>query len=140
MNIKATKSRSSYALFLVLFTAFLTMQWTTAHIHLDEQHQHGGVQHQHQFEAHAHDFSKQYIVAIDLSHQASHANVIEFDHGYNLPKRVQQKNPAIVVAAAVIHPPRPFAQAGIKMPVLVDVSAYYFDRSVVSPRAPPQTS
>ena len=48
------KFRLNRAMLFVLVTAFLSMQWAPAHIHLAEHHDHGGSHHQHEVEAHAH--------------------------------------------------------------------------------------
>ena len=48
------KFQRSKTIFLVLVTAFLSMQWSPAHIHLAEHHNHGGGQHHHNIEVHVH--------------------------------------------------------------------------------------
>lgn len=90
MSVKKAKFSSNYLLRLFLVTAFLTMQWTPAHVHLSEHHEHDGLHHQHQTETHAHNLDNQSI-AIDVSnHQTSHANVIV--HDCNFPTQDKQKN------------------------------------------------
>ena len=137
MNIK--KSPSNYALLLLLATAFLTMQWTTTHVHLSEQHSHNGSHHQLQFEAHAHSLNDQ-TTTIDFSHQSSHTIIIEFGKEYGLSKKETQKIPLtfIVGAAPCLSPP--LLLVSTKIPVIENTRSSYLNRSTLSPRAPPHIS
>ena len=99
--MNSNKYHSNFVLVLLLVTAFLTMQWTAVHIHLADQHIHDKSLHQHQIETHAHDLINKTVAAIDLSHQASHSDVIDLDHDANLPKKEKQRTPT---SAAVITP------------------------------------
>lgn len=116
------------------------MQWTTAHIHLTEHHNHEGSYHEHQIETHTHHLIGQDAIAVDFSHQAGHANVIELDYEYSLPKREQQKNSSTVVVISVFQLPPPFLLSDIAIPVVINTKLSYLARSTVHPRAPPQTS
>ena len=49
-----TKIRYSKMLYLVLLVSFLSLQWSSAHIHLAEHHDHDGTHHQHEIEKHTH--------------------------------------------------------------------------------------
>ena len=92
--MRVSKFKLSYALFFVLITAFLTMQWTATHIHLPQKHNHAGSHHQHKIETHGHDLTDKYVidyvtkyaVDIDGSHEVRHANVVDIDHKYTLSK------------------------------------------------------
>ena len=134
----------NYALLFVLIIAFLTMQWTTAHIHLTQKHNHTGSQHQHKVATHGHQLTDQYIIDYaadsDMSHEVSHANVVDIDHKYTLPKSEKQK----YFPLAIAPPPHQLLQYSlpirIKIPVNLNIKLSYFDRSTVSPRAPPKTS
>ena len=134
----------NYALLFVLITAFLTMQWTTSHIHLTQKHNHTGSQHQHKVETHGHDLTDKYVidygVDIDDSHEVSHANIVDIDHEYTLSKSEKQK----YFPLAVVPPPyqllQSFIPISVKIPVNLNTKLSYFDRSTVSPRAPPKTS
>lgn len=140
MDMKTNKSRSNYALLLLLVAAFLTMQWSTTHIHLAEHHNHDGDHHQHQAEAHAHNIAKQHADAIDYSHHADFSNTIEIDHEFPLSKREKQKNSSTVVITPAFLSSQSFFLTSIKIPVIVNTKLSYFSRSTVHPRAPPQTS
>ena len=72
-------------MFFVLVTAFLSMQWSSAHIHLAEHHDHDGSHHQHEVQVHGHqsitqdDNSSSFIYQIE-NHNA---NVVEIEHQCN---------------------------------------------------------
>ena len=142
--MRASKFKLNYALLLVLITAFLTMQWTTAHIHLSQKHNHTGNQHQHKVETHGHQLTDQYVidygVDIDDSHEVSHANVVDIDHKYTLPKSEKQKYFPLAVAPPPYLLLQSFIPISVKIPVILNTKLSYFDRSTVSPRAPPKTS
>lgn len=140
MYTKIIKFRSNYALLLLLVAAFLSMQWTTAHIHLGEQHNHDGSHHQHQVEAHAYHLTDQAVDASDSSHQASHTNIIDFYYEYSVSKRENQKDSFDAVITPEFNPPPSLLLARIEIPALITVRPGYFARSTVNPRAPPQTS
>ena len=138
--MRIAKFCSNYPLLFVIITAFLAMQWTTAHIHLTEYHNHEGSYHQHQIETHAHHLIGQDAIAVDFSHHAGHANVIELDYEYSFPKREKQKNPSTGVVVSVFQLPLPSLLSGIEIPVVINTKLSYLARSTVNPRAPPQTS
>ena len=77
---------------LTFVAAFLTMQWTTTHVHLGEGHDHDGGHHQHNVEVHAHYSIDSNVSAeidvnnstdFDLSHQSNKLNVIEFNSEFS---------------------------------------------------------
>ena len=49
----------------VLTAAFLTLQWSSTHIHLAEHHDHDGGEHQHQVAAHQHQLSAHHADVLD---------------------------------------------------------------------------
>lgn len=139
-DMRIAKFCSNCPLLFVVITAFLAMQWTTAHIHLTEHHNHAGSYHEHQIETHAHHLIGQDTIAVDVSHHAGHANVIELDYEYSLPKREQQKNHSTVGVVSVFQLPPPSLLSGIEIPIVTNTKLSYLARSTVNPRAPPQTS
>ena len=69
------KFRVNKTMFFVLVTAMLSMQWSTAHIHLAEHHDHDGSHHQHNTKAHAHQSFAHNDDFIDSSQQVYHQDV-----------------------------------------------------------------
>ena len=142
--MRAPVFKLNYALLFVLITAFLTMQWTTAHIHLSQNHSHTGSQHQHKVETHGHQLTDQYVIDYDVdsdvSHEVSHANIVDIDHKYTLSKSEKQKYFPLAVA------PLPFQLLQYSLPIRITIpenlntKLSYFARSTVNPRAPPKTS
>jgi hypothetical protein len=51
------KTRLKQSFVFILITAFLSLQWSSAHIHLAAQHEHDGGQHQHAATAHNHQLT-----------------------------------------------------------------------------------
>ena len=126
---------------LLLVTAFLAIQWTAVHIHLADQHIHDKTFHQHQIETHAHNLTSKTVAAIDLSHQASHTDVIDLDHDANLPKREKQRTPssAIVITPVFALPQAPEQVIG-KIAFVKNTKLRYLYRPSFNPRAPPLSS
>ena len=136
---------SNFTLAFMIVTAFLAMQLTTTHAHLNDHHQNESVHHQHKIKAHTHNLAGHQTETISFSHpaaheHASHENTIEFDFESNLPKSEKQKNPSFIVAKFEFQSLAPFTLLGTKMPLikLVELGRPYF--SPHSPRAPPLTS
>lgn len=80
-----TRLRNQKALFFFLITAFLTMQWSSAHIHLAKHHDHDGNHHKHASQGHLHDLGSHHDNAIDVAHADDHSNVVELDHECTSP-------------------------------------------------------
>lgn len=138
MYKKITKNFSTYTL-LLLITAFLTMQWSSTHVHLPEQHNHDGSQHQHQAKLHSHNL----IDEADTSHspnQVSHVNVITFDSEYCFHK---QQKPNKLSAILISETPQLVGSLLLicyKAPIAINSSLNYSKYSTNNPRAPPQIS
>ena len=130
----------NHALLFVLITAFLTMQWTATHIHLSQKHNHSGSHHQHKVENHNHDLTNKYVIDIDSVHEVNHANAVDIDHKYTLSKSEKQKYTPLAAAPPSYQLPQSFLPTSVKIPVNLSTKLSYFDRSTVSPRAPPKTS
>ncbi len=139
MGIKTTKIWSNHLLLLLLVTAFLTMQWSSAHIHLSEQHNHDGIHHQHQTKTHAHNVTNQ-TGAIDFSHQTSHADVIDLVYECSFPKQTKQNSPSIALVSKFAIPLQSLLLVSIKTPAMTTTKISYFELSTVNPRAPPHHS
>ena len=120
---------------LLLTIAFLTMQWTSVHIHLAEHHSHDGTHREHQTKTHAHSL----LADTDASHQANHVNPIEFEQNYRVEKHEKQKTSFDVIAVTTFPPP-PLAQISNKKLIITDITLAYCCYSTLNPRAPPKTS
>jgi len=140
--MKTVKFCSKYALFSVLITALLAMQWATAHIHLPKHHNHDGIHHQHQIEAHAHQLMEQTVTNVDSSHHASHENIIEYDYETNLSKREKQKDSSFVaVITPVFKSPQLSGQLiTLRISFNQNTKPRYLYHSPLNPRAPPLSS
>lgn len=139
MNVKVIKHLSNYTLLLLLITALFTMQWSTTHVHLVEQHNHGGIHHQHQAELHAHNLATS-TVDVDYPHQTSHANILELDYECNFSKNEKTHHLSAVLVSKAFSLLQPLLLVSITIPVFTSTKLNYFDRSTVNLRAPPQTS
>jgi len=131
-----TKVRLNSIQLLFLITAFLTIQWTTSHIHLAQQHDHDGIAHQHQMQTHSH----QYIASDNVSFQTSHLNVIEFDFKYNLQNSKHPKKPFSDVAIHIFQALSSILLLSIEIPIFVNTKQGLSLYSSSSPRAPPFNS
>lgn len=80
-----TQLRQNKTLFILIITAFLAVQWSSAHIHLATLHDHDGNHHQHATQGHLHDLGSHHIDAIDVSHTDSHENVVELGNECTSP-------------------------------------------------------
>ncbi|VAW49686.1 hypothetical protein MNBD_GAMMA03-2179 [hydrothermal vent metagenome] len=153
MNI--TQIKSNHWLLLFFVTAFLTMQWTTTHIHLATHHQHNGNHHQHTLETHAHQLASfsapkatQHADIIDVSphfshqahqaHQVDHANTIDLNVDYNVSKKVPQKTPSDVTrfSTTSLQPYLLYISTHHTLPPLAQHN--YLEHSTDHARAPPQ--
>jgi len=131
-----TKVRLNYVQLLFVISAFLTIQWTTSHIHIAQYHDHDGLIHQHQKETHAH----QYIASDNLSFQTNHLNVIAFDSEFNLRNNKQQQSPSSDIALQVFSTLSSISLLRVEIPIFINTKLGYSLYSSVNPRAPPKTS
>ena len=139
MRIKTSKFRLTRLMSLILVTAFLAMQWTPAHIHLNEQHDHEGSHHQHLAETHVHNLTKQ-ISSTDFDLQASHADAIVLAYECCFRQQDKQKNisAAFITEAATIL--QPVLVENDSIPATTNFKLNYLGLSTANPRAPPQIS
>ena len=129
--------RLNHTLLFVLITAFLTMQWSTVHIHLAEHHNPDDSHHQHEIAFHAHYSIGHHADAIGFSHQAGSTNVVELDHKYSAPKiKVWKKlsSAAITPAFQLLSSTQPIC---IQPLVVVSPKRNHFYFSIVNLRGPP---
>jgi len=130
----------SNCILLLLITAFITMPWAVAHIHLPEQHHHNEFQHKHAPSPHSHRFTQQNSeFSTDFSHHISHENIITLEYEYQLPKKEKQKSPSVTLIFLIFYFSAVFFLSHIKIPTVINANLSYFERSTVKPRAPPQT-
>ncbi len=76
-----------YTLLFIMVTALLSMQWSTVHIHLAQQHEHdhGSAHHQHAVAAHSHQLTEHYVSnhhtgLIDSASHSSEKSVVSLAH------------------------------------------------------------
>ena len=134
------KIRINKAFFLFVVTAFLTMQWTTAHIHLADHHEHDGSHHQHEIQAHAHQSMSHHDNVIDVSHQSSDDNVVELDQECSVPcwKTFGDKVFAFVLVYVLLLSSS--QQVHAKLTKSNDARQSYLTYSTIRLRAPPSYS
>lgn len=137
--ISVTKFRLNHTLLFMLIMAFLTMQWSVAHIHLAEHHNHDGGHHQHQIETHAHHSLDHHPDSIDSSHQNADLNVVELDHQYN-SSTGKNKTPTTAAITANFWQSSFSRSVSIELPVIINTKLGFHERSTVYLRAPPQLS
>ena len=73
------------AFLILIVTAFLSVQWSSAHIHLATHHDHDGSHHQHASKVHLHDVGSHHADAIDISHADNHEDIVELDRECTSP-------------------------------------------------------
>ena len=130
-----SKFRLNYAQLCLLVIAFLTVQFSTSHLHLAEIHSHDGTLHQHQVKAHSH----QYITTLDIS-QSNHSTVIEFEEDYKLQKRTKQQTQSIDVANIISDSLSSIPLLNIQIQTYRNTQFVYFSNTSSNPRAPPLNS
>ena len=72
------------ALHCFLVIAFMSMQFSSAHIHLPKSHQHDGSQHQHDKLGHAHALSGHHEDAIDSMSSDGEYQLVDISQSYVL--------------------------------------------------------
>lgn len=97
------KTRFKQSLVFILITAFLSLQWSSAHIHLAAQHEHDGSHHQHSVTTHNHQAATLHDVidsasADDISELVSHEShtVVDIDQHCTLFHGKHIDQPSIV--------------------------------------------
>ena len=137
------KFRLNHPLLFVLFTAFLTMQWTAvlgSHVHLGEHHDHDGSQHQHNIEVHVHNAINHHADTIDSSHQLVDIDFVNIDQDCNSSNvKYQQQSFLTAVEAGFLYFLQ-FISNHSKYTALDNSKASYLSLSIINLRAPPKFS
>jgi hypothetical protein len=139
-TLRITKNSSQTALLLLLVTAFLSMQWTTIHIHLAEHHTHEGSHHEHQIESHSNHLTNQYASTIDSDYQADHENTVELDQDCCSQYNGKQTPSPIGIITSVFQSQLQSSVVSSKILVIVNTKLSYLARTTVQLRAPPRIS
>ena len=138
-NLTSMTARFRYnkMLFLVLLVSFLSLQWSSAHIHLAEQHNHDGTHHQHEIEAHSHHQT----LSADSAHSIDDSDkLVELDLDCNRYATSKYDSQYIVFSSVNNHLSI-YYQAGDNAPPVIHKSKLrYIDYSTIQFRGPPQTS
>lgn len=139
MNINYLMSlfKLDKVLLVALITAFLTMQWTTAHIHLAAHHNHDGSYHQHEVTAHAHQSNGHHVNVIDSASQEGGSNVVALDCECHVPNGKKLEEQLAGLAAADFGMPSFFQFSGVIFSDDTGVKLNYISYSTVRLRAPP---
>lgn len=137
-----TKFLLNKTMFFVLVTAFLSMQWASAHIHLAEHHDHDGSHHQHEVEAHAHQSITQSDNSINSIYQIdSHSvNVVEIDYQYNTKSEDHFDDQFTESTPYDFHSSFFLQQSSVKPTKLDSSKLRYIDYATIYGRAPPKIS
>lgn len=137
------RARCKQSLIFILLAAFLSLQWSSAHIHLASQHEHDGDQHQHAATAHNHQLATHHqdiIDFTDVEHESS--SVVELDKLCTIFKAKQvepEPVPVVLAQAEILLSPAdsievtfyPFKQLSFN---------HYLENTSVRLRAPPSFS
>ena len=134
-----TKSRLNKVMLLVLVTAMLSMQWSSAHIHLVEHHDHDGSHHQHNVEAHAHQSFTQNDNIADSSHQLD-VNVVELGNDCNVHNGNNIDVQPVVLTSINLQLNFTPHINSIESSGLSNSKRRYIDYSTINLRAPPKFS
>ena len=126
------KTKLNYVQLLFLITAFLTIQWSTTHIHFSENHNHDGKVHKHQIETHSHE----YISINDSAPQLNHSNIIELETEYTLQNRKKQKDSTLDIAVLTFNLKQSIPLVKIEVPILINTKQGYSLYYSSNPRAP----
>lgn len=134
-----TKFRLNRAMLFVLVTTMLSMQWSTAHIHLAKHHEHDGSHHQHNIEAHAHQSFIQNDNITDPNHQLD-INVVELGNDCNVHSWNNIDDQSVVLTSINLQLNFTPHINSIGSSGLSDSKQRYIDYSTINLRAPPKFS
>lgn len=135
-----SRFRLNMTMFLVLVSAILSMQWTTAHIHLEEHHDHDGSHHMHDVKAHAHQSITQDDNSSSSTYQIDnhYVNVVDIDHQGNT-KSGNQIDDHVIALTSDSFLPRYISLQSSVLPIEFNSSELqYIDYSTIHLRAPPK--
>ena len=128
--------RLNTVLTFYLITALLSIQCSTAHIHLSKQHDHDGGLHHHSIEAHAHHPVSHHADLIELSPQAGDADVVELNPEYRLTNSTKQKKLPDTIQAPAFQPPL-VCLSKTELSEIISTKPGYLYQSTVYLRGPP---
>jgi len=134
-----TQFRLNKTIFFVLVTALLSMQWSTAHIHLAEHHDHDGIDHQHQIKTHVHQSFSHNHDSIDSNKPVflQSINVVELDQSYNVFRWNNiDDQPVVLISASLQLNIYPHINS-LESASLSSSKRRYLDYSTINLRAPP---
>lgn len=133
-----TRLRNNKTLFIIIITAFLAVQWSTAHIHLAEHHDHDGSHHKHASQGHLHELASHHIDAIDVSHADSHENIVELDHESTSPAWNKLDDHPDALTQVIGYLERQAHAGTICLSISNEPDSSWLSYSTVRLRAPPQ--
>ena len=137
-----TKAHQKKIFLFVLVTAFISMQWSAAHIHLTEHHDHGGSHHQHNYETHAHQSISSQVNIHDSIHQVNDHNIntVELDNECNTQSGNKYGNQPIVLISNELQFSYLAQIIDSKIRHYSNSKHRYLDFSTINLRAPPKSS
>ena len=136
------KSLFNKTMFFALLTVFLSMQWSSGHIHLAEHHNHDGSHHQHEIEAHAHQSIAQDDNSSSSAYQVDNhsVNVVEIDYEYNTKSRNHLDDQFIASIPYDFHLGSLTLKSSMEPTKLDRSKLRYIQYSTIYGRAPPEIS
>jgi len=137
-----TTFRLNKTMFFVLVTALLSMQWSTAHIHLAAHHDHDGSHHQHNTEAHAHQSLTHNNGLINSDHQIfqQEVKVVEICSDCNIYNWNNIDDQPVVLTALNFQQNFTPHINSIESSGFSNSKRRYIDYSTINLRAPPKFS
>lgn len=134
--------RLNKTIFFILLVALLSMQWSTAHIHLAEHHDHNGSHHQHKLEPHAHPSFTQHDSFVNSSQQIydHEVNLVEIDNNCNIHKWNNFDDQALALNFTVLQADVILQSDSVATSRFLTSKRRYIDYSNINLRAPPKLS
>ena len=139
-----TTIRDNKFFIFLLITAFLSLQWSSTHIHLAENHDHDGGVHQHEQETHNHDLAGHHIDVIDtnsdfeISHDDN--NVVELEQVCASSHGKWFGQLPFISANAYLAVKTIFESIGARQSHIIFSNTGFLERPSILPRAPPRYS
>ena len=137
-----TKFRLNKVMFFVLVAALLSMQWSSAHIHLAEHHDHDGSHHQHNIEGHAHQSFTHNDDFPDSNHKVhqQEVNLVELGNDYNVQNWNNIDDQPVALTSVNIQLNFTHHINSIESSGFSNSKRRYIDYSTINLRAPPKFS
>ena len=133
--------RLNKAMFFVLVITLLSMQWSTAHIHLTEHHDHSESHHQHNFDSHTHSSLIQHeSITASFNETNDHeSNLVELDNDCNIHKWNNSNDQYLALNFTTLQA-NTLPSVNSTISIFHSSKRRYIDYSSISPRAPPKFS